>query len=956
MHDIKIFFKMKKILAILFLAFKAFSQDELVVELPYEPQNIDLKKNFLILKNYNKISFFDITYKKHIDYNGIEYISSIADKHILKKIYSNTLIFLDSSYNKSDSITFSYFLDKSYFYKDTALYFLVKNYDYYEVWVTKGTKESTRKIIARNGQIYDLTINDNKLFFFEKSNENQNLCTFDFINQTRIIKSFDADSFNLSNLQFYKNKLFYNVFHKQKFNIYKTTLNDFKSEIFLENANGNLKFMPDGNIFIISYNIFKVDTLSKSVKRLTNTLTAKNSYVDYHFSDSVFTFHSEKTGVEICKLSGDSLKIFDIATGHASGIDLLLSYGEFKNLFVKNDTIYVVATNNGDKENYLYRLTNKKIESLFKVDYSMSLKLFDNQALYYTINEKDKFILYKKTDFSVKETQPLPTSIKYDSEEWTRNSGFVKLSLSNSHDKTITSFYCDIDTLGNVISASNLIGGYFTGLCLMETENTYKLNARGGYCVSKRDKFGKIIWNTTFSEFNGTYRYKSNFKVIKTKSGDIIVSLNSFGHFYINDDSIKSDTDRLIWVVFKLDGKTGKIKWKRKLKESSYSSDYELDAITIDNNDNILLSYLSDLPTSSIDGYSVSNNKYPFNALLKLDSLGKTIWLKKIETPWIKDYGKTKCLLNYSEMNQTVSIQSLVAYNTTASCQYKSRTLIQMTDQNGNRIYQDSIVSSDLGGVLHATIYNQKLIMTGYFRGTITASNFTATSPNGEDCTQNSSFISVFDLKKQKFDCLQASDTVFYPTNIKAKDNTIYILGGYPKITNRNSAKYLCINKYNLSGILLEKLLIDSTYNFRFNDGKIFDMSMALNKNHAVIQYQFNQDYEKRFEGTYLYGVDRTQKINLENGFKKVFFPKEEDTKNGIMIYPNPTQNNLFIYSFDAKIIEYSIFDSVGKKILSATPNDTNLEVVELSNFNTGIYFLSIKSEKNIFFTKFLKD
>lgn len=73
-----------------------------------------------------------------------------------------------------------------------------------------------------------------------------------------------------------------------------------------------------------------------------------------------------------------------------------------------------------------------------------------------------------------------------------------------------------------------------------------------------------------------------------------------------------------------------------------------------------------------------------------------------------------------------------------------------------------------------------------------------------------------------------------------------------------------------------------------------------------------------------------------------------------LKIYPNPTRNNLNINAeSDISLIE--VYNSLGQKIITRT-NSSNQLFVDLSNINSGVYFIKTYSGENIQFTKIIKN
>ena len=79
------------------------------------------------------------------------------------------------------------------------------------------------------------------------------------------------------------------------------------------------------------------------------------------------------------------------------------------------------------------------------------------------------------------------------------------------------------------------------------------------------------------------------------------------------------------------------------------------------------------------------------------------------------------------------------------------------------------------------------------------------------------------------------------------------------------------------------------------------------------------------------------------------------DIKNELFyVFPNPAQDALYITSATT-ITRIQLFDSCGRLIFSAfTSSDKN--IINLSNFSKGLYFIRIESDKSSRITKFSKE
>lgn len=67
---------------------------------------------------------------------------------------------------------------------------------------------------------------------------------------------------------------------------------------------------------------------------------------------------------------------------------------------------------------------------------------------------------------------------------------------------------------------------------------------------------------------------------------------------------------------------------------------------------------------------------------------------------------------------------------------------------------------------------------------------------------------------------------------------------------------------------------------------------------------------------------------------------------NKIQIYPNPSTGEFYIKNDEFKIKSVEIFNDVGQKIFEAEIHQTNYPSINISNQPKGIYFISLKTEK----------
>ncbi|MEZ4881840.1 MAG: T9SS type A sorting domain-containing protein [Flavobacteriaceae bacterium] len=79
----------------------------------------------------------------------------------------------------------------------------------------------------------------------------------------------------------------------------------------------------------------------------------------------------------------------------------------------------------------------------------------------------------------------------------------------------------------------------------------------------------------------------------------------------------------------------------------------------------------------------------------------------------------------------------------------------------------------------------------------------------------------------------------------------------------------------------------------------------------------------------------------------------EENQLNNLNIYPNPTKGLVFISSKTETIIGITVFDVLGKKVLQL---EGNIQQVDISSLQSGMYFLRIVTDRGEFVQKIIKE
>ena len=85
----------------------------------------------------------------------------------------------------------------------------------------------------------------------------------------------------------------------------------------------------------------------------------------------------------------------------------------------------------------------------------------------------------------------------------------------------------------------------------------------------------------------------------------------------------------------------------------------------------------------------------------------------------------------------------------------------------------------------------------------------------------------------------------------------------------------------------------------------------------------------------------------------------ENNLENNFSVYPNPAGNELSVVSSRLSVERVEVFDTLGEKIYSSSPEQQTTNnyqlTIDVSKLNRGIYFLSVTTSKKTFNERFIK-
>ena len=147
----------------------------------------------------------------------------------------------------------------------------------------------------------------------------------------------------------------------------------------------------------------------------------------------------------------------------------------------------------------------------------------------------------------------------------------------------------------------------------------------------------------------------------------------------------------------------------------------------------------------------------------------------------------------------------------------------------------------------------------------------------------------------------------------------------------------------------MDKRGVGSTGSFTFGAGEMQEITIAFNfaksdtgNQHSSVALM--QQYIDEVRAMYL--ADATP---CGNGVFSTLKPLNNEEQQNLVLYPNPASNVLFIKGTSNQELSYEIYDVTGKLVLRGT---TNQNAIEVSNLNSGLYFMNFEGRSHRFIKK----
>jgi len=94
--------------------------------------------------------------------------------------------------------------------------------------------------------------------------------------------------------------------------------------------------------------------------------------------------------------------------------------------------------------------------------------------------------------------------------------------------------------------------------------------------------------------------------------------------------------------------------------------------------------------------------------------------------------------------------------------------------------------------------------------------------------------------------------------------------------------------------------------------------------------------------------------FNYENNFISTTLGINDEEITSFTMYPNPTKDSWNVSVLNSDILSINVFDVLGKKVLSLSPN-TRTAVIDGASFKAGLYFAQVKTASGLSSLKLIK-
>lgn len=191
---------------------------------------------------------------------------------------------------------------------------------------------------------------------------------------------------------------------------------------------------------------------------------------------------------------------------------------------------------------------------------------------------------------------------------------------------------------------------------------------------------------------------------------------------------------------------------------------------------------------------------------------------------------------------------------------------------------------------------------------------------------------------------LKGNDTNYYGNGfalMRWKDNGYIIdVKNYPSTPNWRYAgiKNTLVNDNG-------EMILTGMFSNNIQFGNI-QLIGGSNSNAYIVKYSSDSSFLVPFEGG--------DTLNDQKPISS-FINEIAVTNNQLIIYPNPTKDDIYIISTNERINSYSILNTNGQRIINKENIKANKEKINLTNIPKGMYIIKIITDNNVYSRKVIK-
>lgn len=724
----------------------------------------------------------------------------------------------------------------------------------------------------------------------------------------------------------------------------------------------SMEFLTDSTFIGCSPN----NQLSKG-KIVNDTLVSnelirlKSNYQSLTYSPSFLKdkkysmIHEQQFGYELFYLNDeDSLDLLvDFAPGILNGIKTT-SYcnGITPNYFYFKDTLYFVFSDGVSSSTLLYKVFDNQYISIFDLELDVLSNVHfyptDDKLVWTTRSQgnQNRLVFERFWSDSIDFT---PTY--YLNNEWIKEiHTYIPQYSCYSHGNSAQVFGIEQDKSKNTfIAISNFSNEESHYLQFLEYNESFAKDTVLSEYILKLDTNGKILWFNTFGQDRQGWSHK-NFLLMDQSENPVVFGIYGYEALFDSDTLANFGCTN---YFARFDKETGKVIDKKRLTNAVYLTDLVINDVKQDKSGNYyLIGHYEDFEGNFMDTVLYSDFSKQ-NFLIKLDANGDFQWARNIRSRFTDYFCEAISLDIY---NNILSIHSLT--NDYFMCdEVIGNNELFFLDLDGNEIKRNYFkFDGTRGTAFHYALENGNYVYLGDFSKSFEA--FPFLQENSQvSCNSSTRFnySLIFDQEKNGFnDVFSTKSDDFFSQHLSKKiGNKIYVLGF-------NKIGFMVLHRFDLAGnyegncTIEIKLTSDArSIHFYIEDNYIILSGTDFYRN---LQFGIDPSY---FRDNYLSILKfKLPAWEMNDSYYKQMEMKFVSESNPIHAFPNPS-TDLFEIIFDpneAKYTDFSVFDLMGRSVLSGKIEDEPFIRFNLENESQGVYIVELKNESTKHAVKIIKN